>query len=522
MTLGGGAMAIKGFSASSAAAATAAAAGATTVSKGSGLWKWGGIGMALSGLALAAVGFKAKGIETGKKATEAEAVAAINQLSQQYEATMANLQAEANAKIMQAQQSAQATAQQGAGPGAGGTAPGAGQQVDPATGQPIPGAAAQQGQVPGAPAIDPQTGEPIPGTAAPVGVGRDSTMVPGAGQQAGSSSGGTGQGAGTTPGSTTVPGAATVGTGGTWSPQALVGRSVNLAAGSSASGTVIAEPGNYRIEALAGDANGYATLDEANAAARQTMSTELMGSRFLRWMVVEHGGRFYGAVAKQMGGQDQASPLGPDIGNVVAWSAMNHVTDNGQNGWQAYAWSQAAGAQSMAVPYGSSAVFPGSGVGGSAAGAGAGAGTAPAGSSVVGGGPAVGPASPAASSFDPASQVGRSFSINASTTAEGDVVRGGALQVQKFVETSQGGFGTAEEAATAARAARSAAGGGDQWTRWVSLQGSDGRFYVYQGSIVKRETAALQNAAPLHVFGPNVAQYFDGTTSTWKALRDSA
>jgi hypothetical protein len=514
MTIGGGAMAIKGFSMSSAAAA-AAAAGVQGAGKAGGLWKWGGIGLALGGLALTGLGFKAKGLDTGKKATEQEAVAALNEMSNQAQAAMQAQAQQAQSQISTLQQQLAALQQQGV--GTGGAGPGATGQTPGAQGQ-TPGAQGQQTYNPNAPAINPQTGEPIQGTGQPVGVGAASTIVPGAGQQAGTPVTGGTPGAG---GTTGTPGATT----GQWSAQSLIGRSVNLAAGNSASGTVIAEPGNYRIEANAGDPNGYATLDEANAAARETMSTELMGSKFLRWMVVEHNGRYYGAIAKQMGQQDQAQPLDAATGNVVAWSAMNHVLDNGQNGWQAYSWSSTGGAQAMAVPYGTNNVF-GGGVGGggpvsggtASAPVGGGAGSAPSGAgTVTGGGPVTG-----GGSFDPAGEVGRTFSLNATTTAEGDVAQGGVVQLQKFVASSTGGFGSAEEAAAAARSARKAAGGGDQWKRWVTMQGTDGRFYVYEGSIVKRETAPLAAAAPMHVFGSNFAEYFDGGASSWKALRDAA
>jgi hypothetical protein len=247
------------------------------------------------------------------------------------------------------------------------------------------------------------------------------------------------------------------------------------------------------------------------------MSTELMGSKFLRWMVVEHGGRYYGAIAKQMGGQDQAQPIDAATGNVVAWSAMNHVLDNGQNGWQAYSWSQASGAQAFPVPYGTTSVFSTGGVGANGGGAtgGTGTGSAPGGGSVTGGGAVTG----GGGAFDPQGEIGRSFSINAATTAEGDVVRGGELQLQKIVSSSSGGFGTAEQGAQAARAARQAAGGGNQWQRWVTMQGGDGRFYVYEGSIVARSTAQLQAAAPVSVFAANVGEFYDGATSSWQAVR---
>lgn len=479
-TIGGGTMAVRGFQAGAVATAAGAAA------KGGGLLRWGGIAAALAGIGLTAIGFKSRGVEAGTKATEQQALVAMQQLQVQYQQTMEGLAQQASTEITTLKQQ---LAQQQA--GAGQTAM-AGQ-----------GAAT--------------------GNGVGVGPGLDTTVVPGT--QAGS----TGS---TAPAGPTGPGAAT-GTQGTtpagpWSAQQLLGTTVDLTGGASAAGTPIADAGTFRIEGVAGDANGYATLDEANAAARSSMSTELMGSRFLRWMVVEHGGRYYGVVAKQAAEGSQPNPLPAQSGTVVAWSAMNHVSENGVNGFQAYTWSQAAGAQSMPVEYGTTNVFANAVTGGGPVGPGT-AGAAPSGTgaapgtvdaaiaAVTGGGPVAAKGPHAA--FDPATQVGRSFSINASTTDEGDLVRGGALQVQRFVETSAGGFGTAEEAAVAARQARSAAGGGDQWTRWLTLQGSDGRFYVYQGSIVKRPTAELE-AAPVHVFGTGVAQFFDGTTSSWRAVRD--
>ncbi|MCW2921177.1 MAG: hypothetical protein JWL76_1051, partial [Thermoleophilia bacterium] len=430
----------------------------------------------------------------------------------QYEATMTNLQQQATPENSTHKEQHTAPQQ-----GAAQQQPGAGQ----------PGA-----QAPG----------PAGSGATNVGPGLDTTVVPGSGQQQQAAPVGgdpAAQGSGSTPiggtvptGGTTAPQTTTPA--GPWTPQSLVGQSVPLAVGASASGTPIAEQGTYKIEQLAGDANGYATVEEANAATRTSMSTELMGSKFLRWMVVEHGGRYYGAIAKQLPQGGQATELKPEVGNVVAWSAMNHVTDNGVNGWQAYSWSATGGQQTIAVPYGTTNVFGGVSGGGPIGGTQP-TGTQPAGTAPTGQGQTLpgtnipvpgqtastGPVTgggPAGAPFDPASQVGRSFSINASNTAEGDLARGGVLQVQKFVESSAGGFGTAEEAATAARAARKASGG-DQWTRWVSLQGSDGRHYVYQGSIVKRPTSEVQ-AAPVHVFGVGFAEFFDSSTNSWKAVRD--
>jgi hypothetical protein len=448
---------------------------------GSKFLKYGGISAAVGGVGLTAMGFQAKGVETGTKKTEAEALAAMQQLQTQYEATMQNLSTQAATEISTLQQ-----------------------QLAQAQG----GAAGQTGQ----------TGQ-TSGSGLGVGPGLDTTVVPGGqGGQAPIGGDSSTQGTGTTTPATPA---------GPWTAQSIVGTTVQLAAGNSASGTPIATEGTYRIEQVAGDANGYGSLEEANAAARQSMSTELMGSKFLRWMVVEHEGRFYGAVAKQAQEGAGANPITPAIGNVVAWSAMNHVEDNGVNGWQAYSWSQTGGQQSMAVPYGTSNVFAGVSGGGPAPTGQQPTGTAPTANapgtivddaltSVTGGG---GVAAPSGAPLDPATQIGRSFSINASTTEDGSIVRGGVLQVQRFIDTSAGGFGTAEEAATAARAARAAAGGGNQWSRWITLQGSDGRHYVYEGSIVKRATAELQ-AAPVHVFGSGFAEYFDGATNAWKAIAD--
>ncbi len=490
-TLGGGAMAIKGFQASTAARVAAEAGQA--VGKGGGWMKWAGIATALGGLALTGLGFKAKG-EADK---ETEAVAAINQFTQQTQQQMQQFSTTANQQITaltQQNQQLQAQLQQ--------VAQGAGQGTG-------------QGSADGSGGLG-------------VGPGLDTTIVPGS-QGNGQTPVGDGQG---TPGTPTTPGTGgTQGTGGTtntgpWSVQSVVGRTVELAQGSSQLGTPIAEAGTFRIEQVAGDANGYATLDEANAAARGSMSTELMGSKFLRWMVVEHEGRFYGVIGKQLGEGQQPNPISADIGNVVAWSAMNHVSENGVNGFKAYSWSQAGGPSSIDVPYGTTNVF-GSVTGGGGIGA---TPQQPTGNApVTGGGGSVvdqaiaqvtggGPVQPAAAPFDPATQMGRSFQINASTTAEGDLVRGGVLQVQGFVQASAGGFGTAEEAAVVARQVRDATVG-DQLGRVLTMQGSDGRFYVYTGSIVSRATAEVE-AAPVHVFGAGVAEFFDGATNAWKAVRD--
>lgn len=481
LTIGGGIAAIMAFSKGQ---------------DGSKFLKFGGTSAAIAGVGLTALGFQAKGAAAATLATQQQAIATQQQIDAQYQAQFQQFSTEAVNQVNTLKQQLAAAEQQ------------------------LAAAGQQGGQQPGG-----QTGQAgTDGGGTPnVGVGLNSTVVPGGQAQVPG---------GTTPtGGTTAPVAT-----GPWTIQTLVNHSVQLEAGAGPDGVPIAEPGVYKIEQVAGDPNGYATVEEANRVTRQSMSTELMGSKFLRWMVVEHGGRFYGAVAK-LQKEGAVTPLKPEVGNVVAWSAMNHISGNGTNGWKAYSWSQAGGAQSMDVPYGSSDIFATVAGGGGIGVAPVGGQTTPAGTqtgtvptlpgtnipvpgatpgAVTGGGPV---AAQVRTPFDPASQVGRSFAINASNTAEGDLARGGVLQVQKFVDSSAGGFGTAEEAATAARAARKASGG-DQWTRWVSLQGSDGRFYVYQGSIVKRPTTELQSA-PVHVFGVGFAEFFDAATNSWKAVRDA-
>ncbi|MCW2922925.1 MAG: hypothetical protein JWM98_329, partial [Thermoleophilia bacterium] len=426
MAVGGAGLAIKGFQ-SAAVSKAILEAGGTVAKSGGGWMKWAGVGAALSGLALTGIGFKAKGVEVGGAAKEAEAVAAIQQLNAQYESTMQNLTTEASTQITTLQQQL-AAAKQGGGATPGATDPSAtGQGTTPGA-TPTPGAQAPGAQTPSsntlpatqnADGTTTEHGQIVDGATPGVGIGLNTTSVP------------------------TDPTAATgATTGGAWSPTALKGLTKQLEAGTSPGGTTIADAGNYKIEGLAGDPNGYASVDEANAAARATMSTELMGSKFLRWMVVEHGGRFYGAIGKQLAAGEQPKLLTPEAGNVVAWSAMNHVSENGAAGWQAYSWTQAGGAKTISVPYGTANVFGGAGATGTGSGTATGTGTTTGtgtGTTAGGGGTttgtgtaprsveelgalgATGAAAPKA--FDPASVIGRSFSINASSTAEGDLAR---------------------------------------------------------------------------------------------------
>ncbi len=459
LTFGGGAAAIRGF--------TKAAAQAST--KGTGLLKWGGIAAAIAGVGLTAIGFKAQGVK--ERGVQADA-----EQQQIIAAANAKLEETTNFAVTKIQTLQQELAQ---------------------------AKAAQQGSGTGGTNGTSGTG---------IGPGTDSTNTQNTNTQ-------------TTNTQTTNT------QGGTWAASGLVGTTIDLTAGNSADGIAVAAAGTFQITENAGDANGYATLAEANTAARASMSTEYMGSRNTRWIVVEHGGRYYGAIATLVE-NGQANPLPTTQGNVVGWSALNHVEINGEPGWMAFSWNKESGVQTKVVPNGTTNVFGSDTSGGGAGIVGPTNTTSTTSNSgnvvdqtiaeVTGGGATTSTTSTTTRTpFDPASQIGRTFSINASNTTSGLLARGGALQIQSFVATSAGGFGTAEEADQAARQARATAGGGGQWQRWVTTQGSDGRFYVYQGSIVNRATAELQ-ASPVHVFGHGFAEYFDGASSAWKAVAEQA
>ncbi|MCU1437159.1 MAG: hypothetical protein JWP66_246 [Naasia sp.] len=427
------------------------------LSKGKRLPGFLGVGAAGLGGALLGVGLHKKGVADGRKQAEQEILPAFQGLQAQADKTISDMQTQYEATITQLRQG---------GGGAGGTGPGTGDAGA------TPGGA-------GDPTADPTGGTPggTPGEGMP---GQDTAPV------------------------IDIPTAATTGTGpGT----ALVGASVTLPAGAGSTGE-IAAGGAFTIAAAVGQAAGYATLEEANAAVQATVSTQTMGSRHLRYVVIQQGQKFYSAVAKAAEGGTPAGPaLTPEQGKVVAWNAINHMD---AAGWQTYTWTEQGGGRSTSVPYGQPKPF--------APNAGPVAGTpAPA----PGAPPVAGPATPTPSpastpAFDPASQLTRTFSLNDSGTA-----RGGVLQLQSVAGSSTG-YATGAEATSAARQARAAAGGGSEWTRWITTQGGDGRFYVFQGSLVSRATADLTAAAPLHVLGRGFAEYYDGAARAWVAVADAA
>lgn len=477
--------------------AAVAKAGAKVLGMKPSFAKWGGAAIAAAGLGALGMGFMAgnkQKLEQTKMDTIAEYNAQLGPAMQQVQA-----QHQAELEAMQAQMGGgavdpAAAAAAGADPAA------AGAGADPAAAG-APAAGSEE-----AAAAASMTG----GEAAPM---IELPNVPAAGAAGATAAGAVGAGA-----------------------SALVGSTIDLAAGVGTSGAQVAEAGTY---AIAQDLGSFATLDEANAAVRATMDPDAMGTRYLRYAVVQSGNSFHAVVAKALEGE-QPKPLTAAQGQVVAWNALGHVSDSSGNaGWQAYSWSAQGGATSVAVPYGEKPFPSGVGATTTPAGATTQAGTAattggatPVGvatpastgttgglSPVAGGGAVAGPTA-AGAPFDPNSVLGRTFSVNASTTTSGAIVSGGAIQLQGFVASSTGGFGTAEQAAVAARQARASLGAANPYARVVTMQGADNRFYVYQASVVARETAPLQNAAPMHVFGAGVASYYDGATSAWQSIAD--
>jgi hypothetical protein len=314
----------------------------------------------------------------------------------------------------------------------------------------------------------------------------------------------------TTPG-TPDPTTGTTGTSGVtpsnWTPQALVGTTLKISSGASAAGTPIASEGSFTIEGLVGEPSGYASLAEANAALQGVLTQETMGVAFKRAIVVEHGGKYYAVSAVQAQEGAQTTPFTAQHGTVASWAALNHVTEAGTPGWQGYLWTKDGGATSQSLGYGESFNFGG------------GAAQAPPSGSVDGGGPIT---YGGISTFDSSSVLGRTFELNAAQTSSGIAATGGVLQVQKVAAGSARGYTSVDEAVQAARGARAQLDPSNPWSRVVTLQGPDNKYYVYEASIVRRSTQPLEQAAPLHVFGTGFAEFFDAATNGWQAIDDAA
>jgi hypothetical protein len=88
------------------------------------------------------------------------------------------------------------------------------------------------------------------------------------------------------------------------------------------------------------------------------------------------------------------------------------------------------------------------------------------------------------------------------------------VQAQKVLGSSAG-YATPGEAAQALMADRATAPGG-QHDRWLSIQGSDGKYYALRGSVVSASVPALPaGSSPMHVFGQSFGAWWNG--SAWQA-----
>jgi hypothetical protein len=375
-----------------------------------------------------------------------------------------------------------------------------------------------QGQVPGA-------GTTTPGTGQQIAPGSGGTTTPGTGGATTPGPDGTTAGSGTQTTATPRPA-------GQWSSAGLLGKAVSLGQATAPTGFPVAEQGSYAIGSTLGDPAGYATVDEASTVAQASMSTELQGTKLYRWVVIEHDGRYY-AVQAAKDDTGTAGQLAAADGTIAAWHALR-FDETGAGAWTAYHWSKTAGSSftpfvttggggnaaaqaSSAGSAGGTTADPVSNATSNAIGAATGTPAAGAQPAVSGGGAATASVSQPAG-FDPASLVGTGFAVS-DAAIDGTTVAGGFLQLRKLVVLSEGGLSSPAAAGDVARRYRESNLEPNGWQRWVTVKANDGRYYVYEGTIVNAATAALPaTAAPMHLFGHGFAEYFDGRS--WVASRD--
>jgi len=125
------------------------------------------------------------------------------------------------------------------------------------------------------------------------------------------------------------------------------------------------------------------------------------------------------------------------------------------------------------------------------------------------------PAVAATPAWQATSLVGDGISI-----ADTAGAKGGVLQLQNLLGPSQQGYSSVTVAASAIRLDRAAHLDSTPFTRWVTVQGADGKFYAYSGSIVRRDVPPItQGSSAVHVFGDGFAEFYDG--SAWHAQADT-
>jgi hypothetical protein len=92
------------------------------------------------------------------------------------------------------------------------------------------------------------------------------------------------------------------------------------------------------------------------------------------------------------------------------------------------------------------------------------------------------------------------------------------VQLVDFATESAGGFLDVESAARLALALRDNSPSRNNHERWVVIEGSDDRFYVYQALAVAQQTSPMQTASPAAVMGPTFLQYVDPNRGGWVAV----
>lgn len=284
----------------------------------------------------------------------------------------------------------------------------------------------------------------------------------------------------------------------------LVGASLNLASGIGASGAGIAAAGNFVIDEELGT---FPTVAAASAAVHTALSQLGLGMNDQRFAVIQTGPSSFRAVHANAS-TEAGKPLTAQQGTVVQWDAMTFSSDAGL---QAYSWNQQRGAVSQALSLGEVPFAQLDQQAGQTGGGAVGQQQQPQtqgplqppvpGAPVTGGGTVAPVATQVAGAFNPNAIVGQTFASLPALASNGTLVPGGTLQIQGFIPGLTGGFATAQEAQLLAQQVAPGIGSMGPYARVATMQGADGRFYNFIGSIVARPTVDVQGAAPVSVLG---------------------
>lgn len=363
------------------------------------------------------------------------------------------------------------------------------------------------------------SGAPLPGMPGPGGTGQsEQTATGGTGQTSPTGTVQTtpaGQVPGSDPAATTGSTSAPIAN---WTSQAVLGRSVKLPSAVFGADAV-ADAGSFVLKEQMGDPNGYATVDEADSVARAGVS-DVWETKNARWIVLEHGGRFYAYSGHSDASGGMAAGSSPELpadgGKVATWHSLKALL----SGWVAYHWKNGSGTGETWVPGQSAAA--GQASTGTATGAGPATTVAPAASTTTPAATTTPTAGTPSNGMQPAVVAGGPTQVS-STVAQSMVGTGFVMTSQSGSANVQGqkvlgntaGYATPGEAAQAIMADRAASPGG-QHDRWLSIKGSDGQYYALRGSIVSSAVSSLPaGSSPIHVFGQSFGAWWNG--STWQA-----